>query len=494
MNEIELRDGLFELFPPDRNSDWDDVLLRAARRRRHLSRLSLIVAVALLVLLAVGSALALSGRLGGLFRGTPVNDLTPREQFLMREFDMKGKAKLIATRGSTAFYLIRRTDGRLCYAVGENRRNLTPAQKQEQFRFGGADCTDPRVFPSRAMPVLSHAYFSLRPGDNEARMSGIQGFAADAVVQVGVISRDNKIALLVPVEGNVFSAGKRTIAGARGLVALGKDGRILWVQCYALSRKPDGPFPTGGCGPYKNTPPPRLAPRSPQPLRQPPRQSSRVLPVAQSGSGDGVTVSIHGGTVEARLASVSASTIALLRSSNDKVNLSCFKIVKVAGREFSSGVGVTRDYGLVVRAPLGGLPGARFLPPYDGCTLTGMYGHTWNDSHGTHDAVEVPLTPRGRRYFIERAVARDLQWLARARVFYDIRYGVVKVGAAAAAKHLGPHVAVLGDPQATPPIGQLGIWIGPNRRIVLVERAPTGRRFFLELRRGIIYRSRLGEF
>jgi hypothetical protein len=219
MNEIQVRDGLLTLFPPDVDSDWDDVLRRAERPRGHLRRFPLVVAVAVLVLLVVGSALALSGRLG-LFRGTPLNDLTPREQFLMSEFDMKGKAKLFAMRGSTAFYVIRRTDGRLCYAVGESGRNLSPAQRQAQFRSGGADCIDSRVFPSRAMPVLSHAYFSFRPGDNEARMSGIQGFAADPVDQVGVIGRDNRVSFRVAVEDNVFSAGKKTIAGARGLVAL----------------------------------------------------------------------------------------------------------------------------------------------------------------------------------------------------------------------------------------------------------------------------------
>jgi len=101
---------------------------------------------------------------------------------------------------------------------------------------------------------------------------------------------------------------------------------------------------------------------------------------------------------------------------------------------------------------------------------------------------------RGRRYFVERAVARDIVWLARARVFHDIRYGIVQVDAADAATRVAPHGVVLGDPQATPPLGKLGIWMGPNRRIVLVERAPTGRRFYRELRRGIAYRSTLGEF
>src|SRR6266542_7071981 len=103
MNEIQLRDRLFDLFPPAKDADWDDVLLRA-KPLRSLRRLTLLVAVALLATLAVGSALALSGRLGGLFHGTPVNDLTPRERFLLSEFDMSGKVELIATRNSTAFY------------------------------------------------------------------------------------------------------------------------------------------------------------------------------------------------------------------------------------------------------------------------------------------------------------------------------------------------------------------------------------------------------
>jgi hypothetical protein len=42
-------------------------------------------------------------------------------------------------------------------------------------------------------------------------------------------------------------------------------------------------------------------------------------------------------------------------------------------------------------------------------------------------------------------------------------------------------------------VGRLGIWIGPNRRIVLVERAPTGLRLYLEIRHGAIYRTNLGD-
>ena len=490
MNDIQLRDGLFELFPPDGASDWEDVLRRAASPRR-VRRLTLLLAAAFLVVLAIGSALALSGRLGGLFHGTPVNDLTPREQFLMREFDMKGRVELIAQRGSTAFYVIRRTDGRLCYSMGEVRKHLTPAQREAQFRFGGGDCVDPRIFPSRAMPVLSHAFFSYRIGDSEASFGGLQGFAADAVEEIGVIGPKNQIAFTIPVADNVFSAGKKTVAGGRGIVALGKDGDVLWVQCFAIGRPPPAAqFPKGGCGRYKNSPPPVLPPShvgtAPQPAQGP--------LVVQRGSGNGVSVVVHGPQVEARIRAITSTAEALLQGKRGKVNLTCFKLVKVAGREYSSGVGVPRDYGPVISARLGSLPGTTFTAPYDGCTLTGLYGRNWNDGHGTHDAVEVPLTPRGRRYFTERSVARDLTWLARAHVFYDIRYGVVHVDAAGAAQHLGGNVVALDGPQETPPVGKLGIWTGDDRRIVLVEQAPTGRRFYLDLRHGLIYKTNLGEF
>ncbi len=187
MNEIQVRDLLFEIFPPESDSDWGDVLRRAKRPSPSLRRLTLLVAVVLFAVLAVGSALALSGRLGNLFHGTPVNDLTPRERFLMSEFDMNGKVELIARRKGLAFYVVRRKDGRLCYSIGDVRTHLTPAQREGRFRFGETDC--PLGFPSRALPVLNHSYFTYRPGDREARMVGVRGFAANAVARIGVIGR-----------------------------------------------------------------------------------------------------------------------------------------------------------------------------------------------------------------------------------------------------------------------------------------------------------------
>src|SRR5438046_8903789 len=99
------------------------------------------------------------------------------------------------------------------------------------------------------------------------------------------------------------------VPGGRGLVALGKDGRVLWVQCYALGRAPDPHFPAGGCGQYKNTPPPNLPPTRSHVPQQPPGGS----PVVQAERGDGAAESVRGPAVHARLGAASEPSVALLQ-------------------------------------------------------------------------------------------------------------------------------------------------------------------------------------
>lgn len=480
MNDVELRDGLFHLFPPEPGGDWDDVLRRAVRPRRRLRRLLPPVVVLLVAALAVGSALALTGRLGSLFHGTPVKDLTPNEQFILSELGASGKVELLATHGSRTFYLIRKADGGLCYAVGTHEKRLTPAQIQERSRFGAMGCLVKGMFPSRAMPLLDFSYYRFRRGDQlPGTLVGLEGFAADPVRKVGVIGPSNEIVYTTRVGHNVYSARSAEVSGARGIVALGEDDKLLWVQCHERR----------GCGKYKSSPPPALPPSA----RRVPRPAVVRTPV-QRGTGDGVSVVIRGSLIEADLSQISAQLRQLLTTRRGEVGIGCFKFVRIAGKTFSKGAGVSKPFTRVVRGELGGNPWAPpFVAPFDGCTITGMYGHTWNDAHGFHDAVEIPLSAAGRRYFVERAVARDIAWLARARVFHDIRYARQPQSAAEVARRLADRVVPLSTPSATPLLGHLGLWIGPGRRIVLAERAPTGRRFYLELRHGIIYRTNLGE-
>jgi hypothetical protein len=488
VNETRLRDALFELVPPETGGDWEDVIGRAGRSGRPGRRLMLVLAAALVATLAVGSALALSGKLGNLFHGTPVKDLTPRERFFLSESDLNGKVELLAKRNGDAFYIIRRADGTRCYFIGDARRNLTPARREGRIRFGGGGCIDPRVFPSRAMPVLDQSYYSYHRGDAESRLAGLQGFAADPVDRIGVIGRDNQIIFTLKVEQNVYTAGRRGFMGARGIVALDTHGKVLWVQCTAMGRSPAPQFPSGGCGKYKTTPPPNLPPlKVPRPPIEPPGPV-----VVQHGSGDGVTVDIRGSRITANLENVSPAVRTMLVSKTGKITVGCFKLVTVGGEKDATGTYLTRPFMTVLRLrPYNPFDRRPTRPPFDGCTAMGMYGHTWGDAHGTHDTIEIALTPRGRTYLAERAVARDLGWLARARVFREIRYALQPFTSATAARRLGAHAVPLATATSTPPAGKLGIWIGPGRRIVLAERAPTGRRLYYELRKGIAYRTNL---
>ena len=485
---MNIRESLLKMFPPDADLDWDDVISRAGHPTSMTRRLTLALVIAFVLTLAVGSALALSGRLGGLFHGTPVKDLSPRERFFLSESDMSGKVKLMAKRNANAFYVIRRTDGTHCYFIGDARRNLTPAQRQGRIRFGGGGCVDPRIFPSRAMPVLDFSYYSYRPGDPESRLAGLQGFAADPVDRIGVIGRDNAIIFTLKVEHNAYTSGRRGFMGARGLVALDDHGRLLWVKCTAIGPSPAPQFPTGGCGKYKNTPPPNLPPRK---VPRRPIEAPGPL-VVQHGAGDGVSVDIRGSRITADFSNLSPEKRALLASKNGKIGFGCFKLVKIGGGQTeTSGAYSTKPFTEIVRMrpynPLG--PTTR--PPFDACTAMGQYGHTWNDAHGTHDTIEIALTPRGRLYLTERAVARDIGWLTRAHVFREIRYAMRPFTSASAARWLGDHSVPLRRATSTPIEGKLGIWLGPDRRIVLAERTPTGRRLYVELRKGIVYRTNL---
>jgi hypothetical protein len=173
------------------------------------------------------------------------------------------------------------------------------------------------------------------------------------------------------------------------------------------------------------------------------------------------------------------------------VLVSCFKFVRVAGRRFTRGVGMARPVAPVVTLSLA-TPGARFAAPFDGCSAAGTYGHRWNDAHGTHDALEIPLTGGGRRYFAERATARDLAWLVRSLAFRRVRYHRGATAAAALAASL-PRVVALRSAAATPPAGRIGLSTGPRGRLLVVERAPTGRRLWIELRGSRVWRSDLGD-
>jgi hypothetical protein len=122
---------------------------------------------------------------------------------------------------------------------------------------------------------------------------------------------------------------------------------------------------------------------------------------------------------------------------------------------------------------------------YDGCEIGGSYGHRWRDAHGSHTAVEIPLTVKGGRYFDARATARDLAAFVRSAKTQALRRKTAADLKAALRRAYGNSVIFLTTPHAIPPAGALGVWAGRTRTI-FSERGHLGGRFFVQLDHGKI--------
>jgi hypothetical protein len=110
--------------------------------------------------------------------------------------------------------------------------------------------------------------------------------------------------------------------------------------------------------------------------------------------------------------------------------------------------------------------------------------------------VEVPLTERGRRFFTERAAARDLAYFVRSPRIKALRRALKRNAGAAlplsreVARRFPSRVVALPSATALPPGGRIGVWSDGKRRLV-ATRAVGGRRLFVELRSGRIGRHNL---
>jgi hypothetical protein len=123
--------------------------------------------------------------------------------------------------------------------------------------------------------------------------------------------------------------------------------------------------------------------------------------------------------------------------------------------------------------------------PYDGCEIEGSYGHRWPDRFRSHSPVEVAFTARGRRFFADRAAARDLALFVRSRQVQRIR----RLGGGALASALsgryGGRIMRLGLVGAPLGAGRIGYAVRAGGAS-FVERSTTGRRFVVTVSHGRI--------
>jgi hypothetical protein len=245
MNDLEtMLDDLVATAPVNAAS-WDDVLARARRARRRLVGL---VALVVLAVAVATPALGVGDRLLELFDGgTPVtpdrlsqSDLGVLSAIVSGERPTQIPAKTqetlarlgvtsirqIATRGERVYYVLETVSGKRCFALGYvGQENL----------FGSAACLGTSsAFPSPSEPMLDWSVFHTRPGDGASHVWRLEGFAADGVASVGVITVDGDLEAVTPVQDNVYMANRDLpIQPIREIVAFAANGDRLYSLCVA---------------------------------------------------------------------------------------------------------------------------------------------------------------------------------------------------------------------------------------------------------------------
>jgi hypothetical protein len=182
-----------------------------------------------------------------------------------------------------------------------------------------------------------------------------------------------------------------------------RDGRLLGRQTFPYSeRRVVAPRPiiTRGSGPKSRS----LRTRPPTPPSSP----------LQRGSADGFTV------VAGRNGSVqftqTGTTPILKRLVGQSAGFGCFRLTKEFGIFTVRGVSDGGRFASRVGVQLGGVG-----TPLDGCEVQASIGRRWPDTLGNHAAVEIPLTTAGRRFFADRAAARDVALFVRSRRMHELR-------------------------------------------------------------------------
>jgi hypothetical protein len=465
---------LAALDPPSDRRDWNDVRRRARTHgyREGRGRILALTVAAVVLALAAVPALGVGGDLIDLFRD-PDKPALPRtviNPYMRLEFDRKyGKWSLhkIASDGQTAFYAVRNRRGDVV-CVGSGRAGA----REDPLGFLG--CSQAGARPFRNRFVEYHVVSGASRHDPVLRPHKLTGVAAEQVKKIEL--RGGGETLEIRIEDHVFTTTTFPRSEEIRIAALNDEDEVVFSEYLQ------------GFGPRDRAQrPPLVVPRGP---RRP--KPARLLPLPrrspiQSGSADGASVTIYRPNFAAFRFEPGSAGDRLLAGKS--VSPGCFKFVRVDGRLYPFGVGgPSRLYRQELRQRWTHVP---YEAPYDGCSIQGEYGRRWNDPRGMHAPVEIPLTDRGRRFFAERAAARDLAYFVRSPRIKALRRalkrdeGAVLPASGEIARRFPERVVALPFATAQPTGDQIGVWSDGRRRLV-ATRSVGGRRLFVDLRSGRI--------
>jgi hypothetical protein len=242
-----------------------------------------------------------------------------------------------------------------------------------------------------------------------------------------------------------------------------RDGRLIGRETFPYQQRPlraPPPMHTHSSGPKQRN----LLTTPPVPPTKP----------MQSGSADGYrVVAGHNGSVQF---SQTGTTPILKQLVGQSAGFGCFRLTKEFGiftvRELSEGGRFASRVGEQVNG---------VGTPFDGCEVQASIGHRWPDQFGNHAAVEIPFTSAGRRFFADRAAARDLALFVRSSRMHQLR----REPATQAKREIE---AAYGRNLAHSPIR---ITVVDATTLRFSETSPTGRQFTVTVGNGRISNQNL---
>jgi hypothetical protein len=241
----------------------------------------------------------------------------------------------------------------------------------------------------------------------------------------------------------------------RAVSLLDVDGRVLARQPIVYSRPRRLPHPPPAILP----PPVRRSPKLPPPA--PPLQTGEAKGVTVTAGRNGVAV------FDTRNATRDVRGLIAGRAPG----YSCFSFMRYHRvAPAANGFTYTTRPRVAIRT-------FGIRRPFDGCEIQAGYGHRWPDKLDSHSAVEVPFTDAGRRFFTDRAAARDLAlFLWRTPGIRQIRRESTATFVQWLRGRFSPRVVELRSPAASPAPGRIGYRVTDSG--VLFRRvSPAGRGF-----------------
>jgi hypothetical protein len=429
------------------DADWADVMrrrgpTRARRRRAPLIALA-VIAVLAPTALAIRSLFS-AGHYTVSNRGEPV---AKRGQ--TNWFDGHGyKLYLLGTVGGTAFY----------------RAEVAPHYNC----WGRGDADTIGSLQTLGCPTVVGAYpfqsndqdIRMAPGAKTPTFLRIGGIVVDQARSVVLQDGHGHQVATASVKDNLYSFSPPFPNGYLRVVALDAQGKELvahpkWGEHQTV--------PVGLYGPRANE-------VKPAPFKK----------VAQRASAAGVTVTVEAADKNPSVdfdAGAIAPAIAA-RLAGRQAYFSCFEIT-------GNNVRKAREAGVsAVWKPRFALKMTGYLkPPFDGCTIGGSAGHSWHDRNGPHSEVEVAFNERGRRYFEDRAAARDLAEFVRSPKTRAIRSQTGAAVVAGVKGAYGSQVDILTSAKARASAGRVGVYVS-GTTTVFSEQSTVGVRFFVEFTNG----------